>query len=173
MSPLQFAMLLKSRTNSHQTSPLIPRRSKIASALAGVEPRLSPRMDRAVQSSNSKYDATGIGKNPLSLARHPFPLQHAPITSRNSSIASGAKCASRARRSLGFCWLSSNSVGSSASPFPSLRTGQHQLVMVAPCSYEMFRRLRAESDEIYEKLEAASRCTAGQCPNGNAFAPAI
>lgn len=46
--------LPKSRVSSHHTSSLIPSRSKIGFTFSGVDPRLSGRNWRAVQSSSDK-----------------------------------------------------------------------------------------------------------------------
>ena len=69
----------KSRVNSSQVRESIPKRSNNGATHLGVEPRLPGFNCLAVQSSNSRYSAVLIRRNPLSLARRPSVCTHAPI----------------------------------------------------------------------------------------------
>lgn len=69
----------KSRVNSSHVLESIPKRSNNGATHSGVEPRLPGFNCLAVQSSNSRYSAVLIRRNPLSLARRPSVCTHAPI----------------------------------------------------------------------------------------------
>ena len=81
----------KFSTSSHQAAGSSPRRSKTEGAAAGVMPRLPGAMRRAVQSSSSMYDSADMLRKPLSLQRSPVVFRCTPISSRSSSIVSGAR----------------------------------------------------------------------------------